>query len=506
MKHISPLLIPLVLSLATAGCVTSSSSSMSSTVSSSSSSVLRDQGNLSVFPLQQNGFVGDPMPYFDGEKMNVFYLHDARDGQKGFHPWYLFQTTDFLNWNDQGEVIPYVNDYGSQDLALGTGSVIQDQEGLYHAYYTGFNGTGNMVYYEKIQHATSTDLVNWTKHPEDGFYGGQNDFRDPYVIHMPDDNNQYWMLITSRYNGRGVIRLYKSTNLSSWIDHGIFFSNDVGTWNMECPTLIKFNDYWYLAFSEQGSNRVTHYRYTADLSAGWIKPTQDYFDGIGFYAGRIEKMVDRLFMMGWVGTKEYDYDGGNFNWAGNLVTHELKQKISGELYVQPVTEVVNELSHPYSPAIRSQTSGVISSSGQINFDPRSPYDYLIYNNLSTNTTKLTFTATIGQPSGRFGMTFYAEDEDYGPVNVVFNVDDQRLEFYNVTPSRLSTALPQISLPFAMPEGKIIRATALLEGQILSLYVNNQWALTTRMYFLADYPFGFFGSRSDVTVSDIAFYN
>jgi beta-fructofuranosidase len=460
-----------------------------------------NQGELAVFPLQQNGFIGDPMPYFDGTTMNVFYLHDARDGQKGFHPWYLFQTDDYLHWTDLGEAIPYVNNYASQDLALGTGSVIRDKQGLYHAFYTGFNGTGNVDYKEKIQHATSNDLVHWTKHPEHGFYGGTDDFRDPYVLYM-ESEDLYWMLITTRVNNRGVLKLYKSSDLISWSDHGVFFSNDAGSWNMECPSLIQYNGYWYLSFSEQGNNRIVHYRYKQDLSDAWIRPSVDYFDGIGFYAGRLEVAGQRLLAFGWVGTKQYDYDGGNFDWAGNLVTHELVQQENGTLRVKMVTEVDQALSHPVTySVVRSHLS---SNTEILSFDARSGFQSHLYEALSTNATKWSFQATIGSESGRFGLTFFTGEDTYGPVNIVFNVDRQMLEFYNVIPSRMANTDPQIALPYAMTSGQVLHVKVLIQGQCLTVYVDETIALTTRMYHLTDESFGFFGMKSDVTIDAVRF--
>lgn len=477
-----------------------------SSISSSSLSnrIDIDQGGMHVFPVQSDGFIGDPMPYFDGEKMNVFYLHDARDGQRGFHPWYLMQTDDFVHWDNRGLAIPYVNDYASQDLALGTGSVIQDANGLYHAFYTGFNGTGNTDYKEMIQHATSPDLVTWTKIPADGFYGGTDDFRDPYVLYM-EEENLYWMLVTTRVSNRGVLKLYKSSNLKTWSDNGVFFWNDVGTWNMECPTLIHFGDYWYLSFSEQGANRIVHYRYTSDLSSGWTRPTVDYFDGIGFYAGRMEKAYDRLFVMGWVGTKEYDYDGGDFNWAGNLVTHELVQNPNGEIRPVIVKEIVEQVATRNDYPLQSATSGLISSENQLIFNPKSGYDYVLYSELSSNVNRLTFDVHVGTTKGKFGLTFNATSDYYGNLNVVFNGVNNKLEFYNVDPMKIGNTTPQISIPFQLNENSILHVTALMEGQCLTLYINDYMALTTRMYDLTGNPFGFFGMKTNSVIGNIAFY-
>ncbi|MFA5006552.1 MAG: hypothetical protein WC509_03680 [Candidatus Izemoplasmatales bacterium] len=461
-----------------------------------------DQEGLALFPIHSDGFIGDPIPYFDGEKLNLFYLHDARDGARGFHPWYLMQTTDFVHWTDRGVAIPYVNDYASQDLALGTGSVIRDPNGLYHAFYTGFNGTGNVDYKEMIQHATSTDLVHWTKIPEDGFYGGIDDFRDPYVLYM-ESESRWWMLVTTRVNNYGVIKLFTSTDLSYWTDRGVFFRNDAGSWNMECPNLIRYEGYWYLSYSEQGVNRVVHYRYKADLTDPWIRPDVDTFDGIGFYAGRIEAAYGRLFAFGWVGTKTYDFDGGEFAWAGNLVTHELIQRENGELRPAPTAEAILALSHEVGYSVlRASAAGTADA---IAFESGAGYDYLIYQSLREQATRLTFTATIGSASGRFGLTFDAEDEAYGPVNIVFDVAGGAIAFYNVIPSKIASSTPQISIPYAMRAGQTLSVTVLMQDQCLTLYVDGELALTTRMYYLTGNPFGFFGMRSDAAIAEVRFH-
>jgi len=461
-----------------------------------------DQEGIALFPKQSQGFIGDPMPYFDGTQLNLFYLHDARDGMRGFHPWYLFQTSDFLHWEDRGEAIPYVNDYASQDLALGTGSVIKDADGLYHAFYTGYNGTGNVDYKEKIQHAVSTDLVQWTKIPEDGFYGGVDDFRDPYVLYM-EETGEYWMLVVTRVNNRGVLKRFTSTDLSRWTDRGVFYENDAGTWNMECPTLIRYNGYWYLSYSEQGLNRIVHYRYKADLADPWIRPTVDWFDGIGFYAGRLEAAYGRLFAFGWVGTKTYDYDGGDFAWAGNLVTHELVQRENGELRPKPTDEAVAALSREVvREVLRASVDPVADATA---FHRAAGYEYVLYGPLSTNATRLTFTARIETDAGRFGLTFDCGEEAYGEVNVVFDVEHDAIAFYNVAPSKIAASLPQISLPYAMAAGQTLDVTVLMQGECLTVYVDGELALTTRMYGLTGDPFGFFGMRSDATIREVRFH-
>jgi FOG: Glucan-binding domain (YG repeat) len=99
--------------------------------------------NQDIFPKSQQSdlsFVGDPMPYYENGKFNIFYLDDIRDSSEiGFHPWSLLETDDFYNYTNEGIVIDHSNNNEDQDLALGTGSVIRDKNGLYHAFFDGHN-------------------------------------------------------------------------------------------------------------------------------------------------------------------------------------------------------------------------------------------------------------------------------------------------------------------------------------------------------------------------------
>ncbi len=54
-----------------------------------------------------------------------------------------------------------------RDTALGTGCVIRDQQGTCHAFYTGHNDFREPK--ETVMYAASSDMLSWTKHPEESF-------------------------------------------------------------------------------------------------------------------------------------------------------------------------------------------------------------------------------------------------------------------------------------------------------------------------------------------------
>lgn len=462
-----------------------------------------EQEGLSIFPNRPNTWVGDPMPYYDNGKFNVFYLDDLRDGDIGFHPWSLFTTDNFYEYEDKGIVIPYSKNTQDRDLALGTGSVIKDNKGVYHAFYTGHNA--KMMPKESIMHATSSDLKEWTKIPEDTFlassqYSG-DDFRDPYVIYN-SDYDEYWMLITTRKDNMGVIALYTSNNLKTWSDQGVLFENDMGSdSNLECPTLIKYGDYWYISFSDQWPDRVVHYRIANDSKGPFKIPEQDYFDGNGFYAGRMEQDSENLYMFGWTPTKVMYTDLEAYDWAGNLVVHQLKQRENGELYPVPVESVVNKINRNVKLNPLSQTETIEKLKNTYSFSGKD-YEVVTFPKIE-GINKITGRIKLNSQNNKFGFMFNVDEEsNLGSLNMVVDPKRGELQFYNRSTEDILSQKPQSIMTLPISKGESLDFTILIDDSIAVLYVNDIAVLSTRMFLIQDQNWGIFSVDSDVVFEDI----
>lgn len=460
---------------------------------------------VSVFPLPDNGFVGDPMPYYDGEKMNIFFLDDQRNGSQGYHPWARYVTTDFCKYDFLGDVIPYGDDITKQDIALGTGSVIKDEQGVYHAFYTGHNDTYSPK--EAIMHATSTDLQNWDKQEKDTFYAAKeyssDDFRDPYVLYNKEEE-RYWMLVTTRKNNRGVIALYKSADLVHWNNEKVLFENDMGSdANMECPALMEWNGYWYLTFSDQWPDRVVHYRIAKSPDGTFEKPERDYFDGSGFYAGRPEKAADKMYLIGWNATKDGHRDENNYNWAGNLVTHQLVQQNDGLLRVIPVQSVMKAMNHNRKVSNLKLSESVIKEKGAFHFSGVG-YESAAFPKIEKS-TKITGSLKFNNKTNICGFTFNLGANNIGTLNFVMNKQEGYIGFFNKPTDVISGEEPQSKVKYAFNNGDEIRFTILIDNTVAAIYLNEEIALTARMYSANNEEWGFFCDNSDVTLKDIKVY-
>ena len=460
-----------------------------------------EQGRANINPKSFVGYVGDPMPFFEDGVMNVFYLQDGRNTYLGFHPFALMTTTDLINYTDYGVVIPYENNIYSQDLALGTGSVIKDKEGTYHAFYTGWNGRGDsgLPYMEKIQHAVSLDKINWMKIPDDGFYGYVNDFRDPYVYY-DENKDMYYMLVTTRTDNHGVIKQYRSYDLTNWLYDGIFFSNDSGSYNMECPSFFYYNGYYYLSYNEQGEHRVTHYRYKKYLDDPWIKPEVDYFDGEGLYAGRIEEGFDSLYIFGWCGTKTGALDSAGFDWGGSLVVLELLQQEDGTL--RP------SMPRQYKEKFDNEVAYMTNEGDQENsvyFD-NTEQKAITLEELSYNITRISFQLIPGDLINDCGLSFNSKEDDrLGTLNISFDFQNRSIYFYNNVQSFDNYGPAQITVPFQFESFKSINIEIIIDGEIITVFANDEIALTTRMISMVGNNFSFYSNNCEVFFNNIKFY-
>lgn len=460
---------------------------------------------VSVYPAPDSGFVGDPMPYFDGEKMNVFFLDDQRLGTQGYHPWARYTTTDFCSYEFWGDVIPYGDNIKDQDIALGTGSIIKDRKGIYHAFYTGHNDTFSPK--EAIMHAISTDLQNWDKQEQDTFYAdteySSDDFRDPYVFYNEEERT-YWMLVTTRKDNMGVIALYRSKDLTQWKNEKVLFTNDMGSdSNLECSNLIEWNGYWYLSFSDQWPDRVVHYRIAKSPEGPFEKPEIDYLDGNGFYAGRLEKAEGKMYLIGWNGTKDGHQDENSYNWGGNLVLHQIIQEDNGLLSTVPVQSIFEKMSHnrKVSELYRSET--IVKEKKKLRFSGEG-YEIVSFPKVE-GSTKITGKIQLNEQTDIFGFTFNLGDNKFGTLNFVFDKLEGLIEFYNKRTDTISSEEAQTSVNYNLKDGDEIEFTILLDNTVATLYINNVTALTARMYSANNREWGFFCDNSDVTLRDIEVY-
>ena len=166
----------------------------------------------------QVGVLADTIPFYWKGEYHVFYLH----GRVGNVPWEHIASADLVHWRElPTALVANGAPDGPDGQHIYTGSVIE-RNGVFHAFYTGWN-QNNPHGREFVMHATSQDLIHWTKHPQDIFgpdgvlYANHKDrdFRDPYVFWNAETKTYSMVLCANSLTGGGP-GMAVSNDLKSW--------------------------------------------------------------------------------------------------------------------------------------------------------------------------------------------------------------------------------------------------------------------------------------------------
>ncbi|MCI5647983.1 MAG: beta-fructofuranosidase [Fusicatenibacter sp.] len=300
----------------------------------------------------EQAWVGDLIPYWENGTYYAFYLHDPRIRDKEYAEettWHLVTTKDFVHLDNKGEAIRRGGDDRPNKNAY-TGSVLRDQDGLCHAFYTAYNAdikiNGKSV--QSVMQAVGSDpehleTVEDFLFTADGVLYEEFDWRDPYVF-WNEQEECYYMLLAARKKGGGKLRggciaLCKSQDLFHWTYERPFYQPEMYI-TMECPEVFRMGEYWYLVFSTFSDRFTTHYRMAKSLHGPWIIPKDDVFDTRANYAIKTASDGRNRYAFGWIASKYGNCDFGPWEWGGTMVFHEIVQEAkTGLLKIKPIPGV-----------------------------------------------------------------------------------------------------------------------------------------------------------------------
>ncbi|MBN0038568.1 GH32 C-terminal domain-containing protein [Cellulosimicrobium cellulans] len=303
-----------------------------------------------------DAWVGDVIPWQEGGVFHLFYLHETRRTPKDGMPWHRVVTDNLVDFHDAGEALASGGP-SAADFNVYTGSIVVDDEGTHHAFYTGQNpahvgADGRPL--QVVMHATSSDgMRSWRSHPEETFGATPGyetgDWRDPFVFW--DAQAGLWrMLITARHDHgperrRGVIAQCVSRDLSTWEAAAPFWDPRRYVAH-ECPEVFQWGEWWYLVYSEFSDAFTTRYRMARSLEGPWLVPEHDTLDGRAYYAAKSAERDGRRFFFGWIASREGATDDGAWQWAGTMSVLEAEQREDGTLVFHPTRELRDTFAEP----------------------------------------------------------------------------------------------------------------------------------------------------------------
>jgi beta-fructofuranosidase len=283
----------------------------------------------------------------DGDDWHIYFLQSANDWpdevmrHRNVSQGHAV-SKDLINWTHKGVCLEPSKGPAFDDWTTWTGSVVKDDKGLWHLFYTG-SAHADGGFYQRIGHATSKDMHSWKRvgdglcldltgphasHYEDYTPGHWHDraMRDPWVMRNPDGPG-WIMYFTARVpgikepNAGGAIGFATSPDLKTWtLEKPVYDGGDFG--QLEVPQVFKHKGRWYMMFctgAEHWSSRYiernkdtpvmgTSYL-TADSHLGPWTAAVPFMDGdmpCNRYAGKIIERDGKLSLMGFL---HFDRDG-----------------------------------------------------------------------------------------------------------------------------------------------------------------------------------------------------
>ncbi len=424
------------------------------------------------------GVFADPIPFSWKGEHHIFYLR----GDIGKVPWEHIVSQDLVHWKELPAAL--VSDgapNGPDGGNMFTGSAVQG-EGQFHIFYTGDNGS-NPQGTEFIMHATSTDLIHWTKHPEDmiapdGVHyknAPARDFRDPYVFWNTIEKT-YWMVFFANdaHTGAGVQGLATSKDLKHWE----FQPPLDGAGGQECPDLFQIGDTWYLIGGD-------HYSIAKDPRGPYTAPQiSNVIDRPFVYAAKRTFDGKRNIWTGWLWDRSPRNDNGSPTWGGTqCLPRELYPGPGGQLYCRPAAEVSTVFTQTVldlarKPAIVTDAShweytptGLAGhgNAGSASCALAVPDNYMLQCKLQMD------------PGAVFTLTLRQTDQSASGYHLILRPAKQEAEI-----SSPAFHEPRhITLDASHP----ITIQAFVQGSMIETFINDQYAFSCRAY---DFPSGHLG--------------
>ncbi len=453
-----------------------------------------------IFYKPEGAWAADFIPFYRDGRYHLFYLHDWRDpAQYGEGtPWFQVSTEDFVHFAEHGEMLPR-GSRGEQDLYVFTGSVIE-AEGAYHIFYTGHNPhfpeRGRPA--QAIMHAVSTDLLRWEKVPEHTFYAPADqyephDWRDPFVFWNPEEG-EYWMLLAARLRRgpsrrRGCTALCSSADLERWQVReplwapGLYYTH-------ECPDLFAMGHWWYLVFSEFSERCVTRYRMSRSLHGPWLVPADDTFDGRAFYAAKTASDGARRFIFGWSSTREDERDYHPWQWGGNLVVHEVFQRLDGTLAVRVPASVDGTFDHREPIHLRPGLGDCSINSDMVEVSAPSSFGCATAG-MMREACKLEATVIFAEGTQGCGIFLRASEDLEQAYYIRLEPRRSRMVFDAWPRKGDIPFMVELERPLELGPGQPVELKVLVDGTVCEVYAAGELAMSTRLYDLKTGSWGVF---------------
>ena len=121
---------------------------------------------------------------------------------------------------------------------------------------------------------------------------------------------------------------------------------------------------------------------------------------------------------------------------------------------------------------------------------------------------MSFTMTAKEAKGDFGLTFGLSNQynnRLGDGLLAFNLNENKLVCYNNVSSVLRYGGELTSVSYNFELNKDYAVDVIVDGEVVSVYLNNEIALTARLINMENNYFAFYSNNAKAEIKGVKFY-
>ena len=303
-----------------------------------------------------------------------------------------------------------------------------------------------------------------------------------------------------------MVAKYTSPDLKSWTFEGPIYAPQA-QYMLECPDLFCMDGTWYLTYSW---DCVTYYAIGESMNGPFSAPEDNILDGQGlmegngfvFYAAKTAQWNGNTYLCGWLGRAGLSADSGIYQWAGNVLNHQLVQHEDSSLGVK-APESFGDYFAAEQPFQAEDAGGTAEIDGSdIALSAADGEIALADMGVRAPTMLLECDVTLGE-DGCAGFAFGGSEADDAWTALCLDAGRNLLHYEGYELTELDDYPPMAVTRFDFSENPVHHVTLVCENEIVVLYIDDEKALSSRIgHSTGGAHIGVFAEDCDAAFSNI----
>jgi beta-fructofuranosidase len=218
------------------------------------------------------------------------------------------------------------------------------------------------------------------------------------------------------------------------------------------------------------------------LNGPFTAPEDNVLDGSGFifYAAKTAELDGKRFLCGWLGRAALPTDTGKYQWAGNVLNHQLIQLEDGRLGVQaPETYDTYFTNEKEFKAVKKQGKVSIKNNS---ISLSAGDDEVALADMGTRAPSMMLECDVKLDNdGCAGFAFGGSENDESYTAFCLDAAQSLLHYEGTDINELDQYPAEAYTHFVFSKKDVHHVKLVCENEIVVLYIDNEKALSSRVF-------------------------